>query len=348
MSAFPEVLAAALPRGSGLNLSEKVAALDFFADFIIKAQARRNSPQQTQCSAEATLVAALSVQFVTLLPTRAGIVQQAVGSCLSGQSVQMQSVQSTLRSSTVEELLTLADEHKDDSALRIAYLSRAALLSYNEKRYDLTIRILDGMTDEERIADLEFWEDLRSSAAAFLAFVRYQNGDHQGWRTVFENTPIDIRAFAQFGLVSLFTVNEIPTQAVRIEVLQSAAKFMARSEKPFSRKSAYWFGLVGQMSNLKQFSDASDVLKDIANAFNAAQKQTEEKGDRLEISRHHARSGLTAELLDVQNARLSEIIGSVNDPRSRVNINFVLLNVAVQKYQTLKRELGYLESEKLD
>lgn len=336
ISAFPELLSSDAPANTKLDDGERLAALSFFAEFIIQAQVSFER-QNTKCSIEAALVDGLKNQFAAMLPAQAGIVQRAVGICLDTQPLKQQSLQETIKASTVEELLKLADEQKDESLLRIAYLYRAALLAYEEKRFALAIKILDGMDEKEKLNDLEFWEDLRSSSAGFLAFVLYKEGDHQGWRKVLQDTPLSIRAFAQFGFIKQFPRADNLSYSIRVEVLRDASKQLVKSDKSFSRKSGYWFRLIEQFAKLELYDDASDVFKDISNAFNTEARDNQNKN--LEINRDKVSSSFTPELLQTQDSRLAEIINSINKPRSRVNIEFELLKVALQKYEKLKLDL---------
>ncbi|HBR57088.1 MAG TPA: hypothetical protein DEA22_06415 [Blastocatellia bacterium] len=332
ISAFPEILDSNFPANLILGQGERVAALSFFAEFIIQAQVSLER-QNTKCSNEASLVDALKNQFTAMLPTQAGIVQRAVNICLSGQSLQQQSLQATIKASTVEELLKLADEQNDESPLRTAYLYRAALLAYEEKRFALAIVILDGMDEKEKHDDLEFWEDIRASAAGFLAFGLYKEGDHQGWRKVLQDTPSPIRPFAQYGFIKQIPIEDISSYSSRVEILRDASKNLVNSEKSYSRKSGYWFRLIKLLAAHELYGDASDVLKDIATAFN--NEAAEKSNSNLEISGAIISDSFTPELLNAQDSRLFEIVNLISKPRSRININLEFLKVVLQKYEKL-------------
>lgn len=333
VSAFPEILISDFPATMMLGQSERIAALSFLAEFIIQAQSGFER-QNAKCSNEASIVGALKNQFSAMLPAQAVVVQHAVNTCLGGQSPQWQSLQDTIKASTVEDLLKMADEQKDNPLLRIAYLYRAALLSYNEKRYELAIKILDGMNEKERLDDLEFWEDIRSSSAGFLAFVRYTEGDHQGWRKVLQDTPSPIRAFAQFGFIKQFPFDDSLSYSIRVEVLKEMQRNLIRSDLPIRRKVSYWFQSIRILANHKFGDDASDVFKDIVNAFNDA--VYDKKDGKLEISRTHVNTAFTPEFLETQDSRIYEIVTFIRDPHSRINVKFALLKVALDTYENLR------------
>lgn len=334
ISAFPEVIISEIPEHLKLSRSEKIAALNFFADTILRLQSKYLSKQIEKCSYEATVIAQLKNQFVEFLSEQYGPVQQAIATCLENQSAQTQALTDTIRNSTVEELLKLADEHKDEPLLRTAYLYRAALLAHEEKRYALSITVLETMDEKERSSDIDFWEDLRSGAASHLAFEKYTAEDVQGANKVIADVPDPIEPFAQFGLVTLFPVDDAASLPFRIEVLSEARKNFLRSDKTFARKASYWFRLVGLFSDVGLQQDAADTFREVVKAFNA--DQSEKSATQIEISPEMVSGSFSPKLLEAMDSSILETVRLINKPQSRIDVNFALLRIALTEAGRLK------------
>ncbi|MGB7069364.1 MAG: hypothetical protein WBD22_07700, partial [Pyrinomonadaceae bacterium] len=327
VAAFPETIASEVREHWKLQRAAKVASLRLFADIILQLQAKFLVKQIETCTAEASLVAKLKNQYIEFLPEQIGPVIQAINVCLDGQSARTRSLTDTIQNSSVEELLKLADEHKGEPVLRTAYLYRAALLAHEEKRYELCIDILIGMDEKERSADVEFWEDLRSSAASFLAYKKYNEQDIQGANKVLDDVPVSIRAFAQYGFVKQFPKDESSSLPFRLEILNDAKINFTKSDKTFYRKSTYWFSLVGLLSQHGNQNEASDVFREIVKSFN--DEQNEKSSIQIDIGRDMAHSAFSSELIDAMGPSIFETVKLISKPRSRINVNFVLLKVAL-------------------
>jgi hypothetical protein len=332
LAAFPEVLSPDVPEEFKLNRSEKVTALKLLAEMLAQLRTKYLTKQIPQCSNEALIVRQVQNYYPEFLPEQIGTVQQSIATCLEDRSQPSQGLSDDLKNATVEELLKLAEEHKDDPVLRTAYLYRAALLSHEEKRYDLAISILEKMTDKERSADPDFWDELRSSAASHLAFERYKGNDSQGARKILSDVPEPIKAFAQYGFVKLFPIDDASSLPLRSEILKEAKKNFIRTDEPFIKKGAYWFRLVGLMSRVGLRTEAADTFRDLVKSLN-------NENENFEITRTMAENSFPAELIEAADLSLAESVRLIKDPASRIVIKLTLLRVALHQFKTISENL---------
>lgn len=334
LAAFGDVIFGDAPEYFKLKRPEKVAALRLLAEAITHLRTQFLSKQIAKCSSEAMIVQQVQNQYPEYLPEQIGPVQQALAACLENSSPRSQGLSDKLKNATVEELLKLADEHKDDPILRTAYLYRAALLSHEEKRFELTITILEGMSKDEKNADPDFWDELRASAASNLAFEKYEANEIQSSRKVLTDVPDPIKPFAQFGFVKLFPADDVASLPLRSDVLKEARKNFIRSNKPFAQKAAYWFRLVGLLSDVGLQSEAADTFRDIVKSFNT---ETDDKTKKFEIKREMAENSFPPELIESADASLAETVRLLKDPASRITIRFALLRASLHQFEILKK-----------
>ncbi len=333
LAAFGDVIFGDVPEYIKLNRPEKVTALALLAEVIAQLRTRFLAKQIAKCSNEAMLVQQIQNQYPEYLPEQIGPVQQALAACLEQHSPQSQGLSDKLKNATVEELLKLADEHKDDPTLRTAYLYRAALLSHEEKRYELTITILEGMNKDERNSDPDFWDELRASAASHLAFEKYESDEIQGSRKVLADVPEPIKPFAQYGFVKLFPANDVASLPLRSDVLKEARKNFIRSNKPLIRKCSYWLRLVGLLSATGLQTEAAGTFRDLVKTFNT---EIEGKTEKLEITREMAEGSFPPELVESAESSLAESVRLLNDPASRITVKFTLLRTSLHQFDILK------------
>jgi hypothetical protein len=333
LAAFPEMILSNAPPEFTLARSERIAALRMLAQFIVQARAQFAGDPSAKCSGEARLLGALASQYAVLLPSEAGVVQQGVAACLGVEAAEAGPRIDPFRGKTVDELLKLADEAGSNMPMRVAYLTRAALLSLEKKNYEPVIKILDGMTDKERAVDEEVWDDLRAQAAAKLAIERFAGGDYQAGQKILEQVPASIRGFAGLGV--LLEPSGVTAEIVD-EILSDSRKSLARSEKAFRRKSPYWFAVAAWASRSGRTGDAVDILQELISAYNDAASEKANAG--LELVDGSTATGLSAELLVEQESRLFQLIGRVSSPKSRLRLYFGLLDGTIQRYDSVRKD----------
>ncbi len=345
IAAFPENMQIDFPSDLMMPPQIRSQTLNFFADYIIQLQADLITKKISKCSTEALQVSQLKKQFVDLLPQRAALVQQAIDICLAEQSAQRRQIQDTIKSGTVEELLKLADENKDDPLVRTAYLYRAALLSYSQKKYEITIEILESMNENERQANLEFWEQARAESAGFLAYVQLQKDDLQSSYKTLQDTPSLIRPFAQVVFLKQFPENESSNYSLRAETLNETRKNFIASEKSFAEKTNYWFSLIKLYSSLKLQAEAAEVFKEIVKASNTASEENSNGQD--EIKSNMISSSFSANLFEKQETTVLNTVGLIREYKARINVNLAFLKLALQRYEEINSEIEKLKQDKI-
>ena len=234
---------------------------------------------------------------------------------MAEQPAQRRRLPDTVKNGTVDELLKLADENKDDALVRTVCLYRAALLSYNQKKYETTIKILESMDEKERQTDSEFWEQARAESAGLLAYAQCQKDDFQNCLRTLQDTPSSIRAFAQVIFVKQYPGDNESNYSFRVETLDDARKNFIKSEKPFMEKSGYWFLLVKSYADHKLLTEASEVFKEITKSFNSS--VPEDSGNQPEISSQAVVTAFSPALLEAQEIIVFDAVNSIDDSKSR-------------------------------
>lgn len=334
LAALPESAINNFPSNLSASNQQKVEVLNFFADYLIQLSYSVNAKTISSCSGEALVINRSRRFYETLLPQKAGIVQQAIDSCLSKKTQSVsENIEKPSKELNIEELLSLADDNKDDPTVRIGYLTKAVSLANNQKKYALVIKIVDSLTDKELAGDAEFWEQMRYDAAGNLAYLQYQESNNQGALKTLQNVPAQYRLFAQVVFVKQFSPKETSSYSFQVDVLNDARKSFIASEKPFAEKSDYWFTLVKFYSKHKLYTDASDVFREVVKAFNNS--ISEKETNQTQISSGAIAGAFSPTLLETQENKIFETVNLINEPKSRLNVNLALLKVALQKYESL-------------
>ncbi len=325
LAAFPQVIVGEVHDVAMLERKEKLAALRFFAQYII--QAALSSPDRG-CSGEARLIGVLHSQFVDLLPSEAATVQSAVAKCLGVSNEPSSRSLDPTNGLTIDDLLKLANEQKENHPLRAIYLTRAGLLARDQEKYATSIKVLDGMTEKERNIDENLWDDLRADVSSRFAFALRKGGDELEATRILQNTPASIRAFARLGFLKRSGAVASGDQFIE-DVLNAAVVEIVKAEKPLPRKLVYWFGLI-EWAGKRGFADiAVNMLRDLANSFNSS--LSEKSMADFEIRPIDIGNPFSEKILIDQDAKLFDNIGRISKPRSRINLNLSVLSVVAAK-----------------
>lgn len=331
---FPELSIPNFPPEASSPAAIKTGALNLLGDHIVKLYAKLMANSTSGCEAEASVISSLREQYSSLLPQKEPMVTQAVSACLAKQNEANRNLSSnseTIKKGTIEELLKLADEAKDDLQVRSFYLFRAVSLASDQEKYKLAIEILGNMTKEEQQTDPEFWEDLQVTVTAGLAYQQFKENDPTAATRTLGSLPTKNRAFGEIGFIRKFSPENIDSQDICIALLREAAKDIARSENTFEQKSGYWFQIVKLFANYKMYDHASETLKDVFLAFNKSETPSMLAAERLTPI-------VSPAFFEAQESSILNAVNLIDQNRSRVNVSFALLNIVMKRYETLRAE----------
>ena len=333
---FPESVLPNAPTEILSSNSTKTESLNFFADYIIQQQAKFSPESISNCKSEALSIAPLKNYFTKLLPQKANRVQQAIEICLANDKQIGKLATVNLKNGRdIDELLKFADESGDDLNSRVYYLSRAISLANDQKKYKLATEILESMNEDEREIDRNFWEELRYTVASGLSYQQFQEQDLQGAIRTLEAVPADNREFAKIGFALKFSPKDISAREFILERIREAQVELTKSAKPFTDKSSFWFQLIKIYSNYSMTAESAEIFNEIVRDFNKSFSD-----DKIEnkpfISSEIIISVISADLLQMQDNSLFESANLIKDEKSRIQINFGFLNIALKKYEMLK------------
>ncbi len=333
ITAFPEIVLPDIPKEMYLPEPLKIETLNFFADYINQQQIKFTNKTIPKCINEASLLLSLTNRFASLLPQKAPLVQQAIDICLANQNTLIKTANELYTSGNIEELLSKADELKDNIDLRGIYLFKAILLAMEQKRYALVIKILEGMSKEDRERDMRFWEEMRYESAGGLASIQIKENDLAGAVRTLNDVPTSILPFAQVISTYECKPQNAQTYGFCVETLNNARQSFIKSEKSFADKLGYWLYAVNLFSKLNLNNEAAEVFQEIAKDFNKS--LAEKNGNTPIIPSERIASIITADLLEAQNNSLFESANLINEPKVRIQINLAFLTIALKEYEKL-------------
>lgn len=336
---FPEiVLPTTAPTSIVSSNSIKIAALNYWADFLVDRYTQLTHRSIESCSTEASLFFPLRHQLAALLPQREPAVAQAITMCLAGQSPAKQNVLSSLPNdpsmNTVEGLLKLADEAKEDIDLRSRLLLRAVSLANKEQKYKLATQILDNMSEEEKKVDKDFWTVLRYTVAAGWAYQQYADGDVAGADRTLEAVDSDTRPFSKIGFVLKFKSNNDDSKAFCLVKLDEADKELDKSGRPFVERTAFWLQVVKLYSSFDQHLRAAEVFQSFAKAFN---KAASDKKAIPQIKSAEIVGAVSPRFLAAYDLTLFAAVGVIEEPDARLQIQMAFLEISLNEFsKTIK------------
>ncbi len=341
---FPELIFKTTPPQIISNDVIKLKVLNLMGDFILQLQANMSAKSITSCSNEASLFPSLLSQFNRLLPQKSPLIENAVSICLATLSKEAQDLQnngianSVNGKLTIERLLSLADESKNDTNIRSLYLFRAANLANDQKKYKIATEILSGMSKAEIETDKEYWADLSVEVASGLAYQLFQEQDLSGSIRVLDAVPSDFKAIAKVLFVNQFNPSDLTAREFCVERLREAEKEFQKSEEPFAEKVGYWMKVVKTLSSYKMFNEASESFKDIVKAFNKSDFVNESDGDGLSYI-------FSTEFFESQELSILDSVSNLSNAKNRVAYNLGFLQISLKQYENLSKKLPKLTSE---
>jgi hypothetical protein len=322
----------------------KLKTLNLMSEYILQQQGKLSSKLITNCSIESGVVASLKNQINLFLPQKAPLIEQAINVCVANQSKEAQDLQNSgIGSSsngkvTIESLLNLADEAKNDLNIRSYYLFRAAYLANEQKKYKIATEILSGMSKAEIETDQDDWADLSVEVAAGLAYQLFQEQDLSGSIRVLDAIPTDYKAVAKILFVSQFKASDLTAREFCIERLREAEKDFQKSEKPFAQKAGYWMKVVRIFSSYKMYNEASESFKEIVKAFNKSDYVTESDGDGLSYI-------FSNEFFESQESSILDAVSNLSNPKNRIGYYLGFLKISLNEVEELSKKLPKTTTE---
>lgn len=353
-AAFPEKFVPNFPANLAPPRELRTEFLNFLAEYLIQQQDNFVSRSTQNCANEALIVSRVKDQFVELLASKSGVVQQAIEICLSGRNpklTQTQAQTASLKTSSIDELLKLADEARDDFNIRGAYLFKAALSANQQKKYALSIKILENMNEKERELFAEDWEELRHDSAAGLAYIQLKDDDFAGALETLQNVPDKLRPLAQVGFMLSISPEGPSTYSFGLEQLKDARRGFIKSELPFTRKAPYWLNLIKLYSNNKLQTEAAEVFREIAASFNSALSNnnpaaTSIASDQLISDAKRIIPTLSPAFLEAHENLILESVNSLKHEKPRIQITLAFLKLALKQYKLFDTEFRKKSGEK--
>jgi hypothetical protein len=330
---FPEISIPNAPVDIISSDQIKINILNYLGNYILQLQGKSSVDTTINCEAEAATVSSLNRFFSALLPQKEPLVSQAVSNCFAKQNGPRNlSAAGTeaIKKGTVEELLDLAKEAKEDTKLRSFYLLRAVSLANDLKQYKRALEILGGMTEEERKTDSDFWEELQVTVASGFAYDQFKNNDSPGAIKTLESVSLENRAFAKIGFVKKFSPENVGSQEFCISQIIEANRDIVRSEKSFDEKAGYWFQIVKTFADYKIYDSASETLKDIFVSANKSKPPVTFSIDRI-------KSILSPAFLENQEESIANAVNLIENGSSRTNAGLAQLSTAIGEYKRLRK-----------
>lgn len=334
LAVLPESITTNFPSEISATTQQKTEVLNFLADFLVELSAKKRVKAISSCSSEAILVSRSMKFFETLLPQKAGIVRQAIDFCVESQNQGVfENLADPANSFDIDELLSLAEKNKDNFLLRIAYLTKAAILANNQEKYALVLKIVNGLTEEDLASDEEFWQSLRYNAAGNLAYIQFQEGNSQIALRTFQYVPQDYQPFAGMIFINKFSLEDNSSYGFRVKVLEEIRNGFLESERPFTEKSNYWFQLIKIFADYKLETQASEVFKEIVKSYN--EFIFKQKENKTQIESNEILTAFSATLLEDQENSIFETVGLISESKSRLTANLAFLKITLQKLESL-------------
>lgn len=333
---FPELEFPNAPdeiRSPNLNKTE---TLNFFSDHIVRLYIQFLGKSISSCHSEAFLIAPLKAQVVIFTPQKTTITDQALVTCLQENNIADRKFAPTnlQNSDSIDELLSLADETKNDVKARAYYLFRASSLANTKKNYKRGIEILERMTKEERETDTVFWDELRYTLASGLAFQQVQTQGLAGARQTLEQVPAANRAFAKIGFALKFSPKDDSYRPFVTERIKEARVDLITLDKEFNEKRGFWFRLMGIFSDYGMPTDASETFEEIIKGLNRSFSDKNPKNN-ASINSDMIKTAISARLFESQEFTLLETVSRIEEVNSRIDVQFGLLSTVLKEYGTV-------------
>ncbi|KXK02216.1 MAG: hypothetical protein UZ17_ACD001001586 [Acidobacteria bacterium OLB17] len=329
LAAFPELTIPNSPSAISSTVEQRTRALEFLLSYLVAQRNKFDTKQIESCENEASLIAPLLPQFAAIIPAQQGTAAGAVAHCQdagSGTS-RLDSQVDNPGQVTVEMLLRLADQEKDDSDKRGYYLIRAASLANDQEKYEQATKILEGMTQAEIQPSRMFWEILRYTVASRLAYKLLDQSDFAGALAVLDKVPEAIRPLARIGLGMVCSSDMITVQQVCADQMELGARDLYKPSKHL--ESALMLGMeavqkLGKFGRPTEAIKLFDLIVRFTNSVNSDRKEYP-----VQITRETFDSAIDASFLSRYDQSILSSIGNLDDTESRINGYLSLANTSI-------------------
>jgi hypothetical protein len=332
-AAFPELLGTVYDPAIVPPDALQRQMLLTLADYLQQQTAMLASRGIRDCGVAPALVEGLQIHFDRLQPQRAELVRQIVRTCSESrnQSVADTDPQSIGIPETVDSLLTQADQTADKKMKRPHFLARAARLAAQQKDFELAIKILESMSEEER-KFIGIWETWRRDWAAALAIEFIKRDDAYGMRQVIKAVPDALRSFDKIYFVDMLP-KDSSLQIAR-DFLDESRKDLAKAEIPDLDKAYWYLMMVRLYSKCHLNGDAVEAFKDAIGSLNRVKSEETNDSDSLsELNRRLILGDFPVSLLESHDYPMKEAVSSITSVPRRVRLRLDLLEFSIAEYR---------------
>jgi hypothetical protein len=267
----------------------------------------------SMCSSVSGFIAPMLSEFDRLLPTDAVIVRQAIDRC--------QPASPPDQPQTAEDLLKAASETKNGRA-RTNYEFRAAEAASGARDYELAIKILDGMGQEQREFMGNAWDSFRWNWAAQGAIDYYQRGRLAEMNVILNTVPASLQPFAKISFLDRLPEPKDSDPAPIIQILNEALIDLRRSNATDLDKYNWCIALLRPTVKYQPV-EATGVLKAAVSFLNKAKvPKTLDSAEFSEL--------IGDPLLEMDEFVVKDIIASITLVQTRTNLRLVLLTATLR------------------
>ena len=290
------------------------------------------------CGSVLKFIVPVMDEFQRLIPQQTAIARKAVNECGFSNPLPPQPppdnskkrVFDTLALNTVETLLEVAAETSEVQA-RTSLKQKAATLAHTNKDYELTFKILDDMSPEER-QSMGSWDEIRPNWAAGVAWEHYKNGRIREMNLILDGVPSDLQPFAKIDFMGRSVSISDPRPLERdlaFQFLKDARATLRRSTLPEIKKYGWYFSLMRLL--LKYDPPAAGAaFKEAVASLNRAEQEKENKDLKLLDYGGLART-LPMSLIDMDEVAVKEGIASITSVESRVQLRLEFVSETLRR-----------------
>lgn len=339
---FPEVVLGDASRSLSSSASQRRQAAILFSELMGQRFAFLRNKTIASCRNEALILASVTNLVRDADRDRGPAFQQAITGCLEQHdSSQNETYTRTPNSSTetsIEELLALADEVKDNIDLRVYFLLRAVSLANSKKLYERGLKILESMSQEEKGIDQEFWKELQYTLTAGLAFKVFRGDDSYQAQILLNGLPEATRPLGKVAFLLQFDRNELTSCEICSALIRESSVEIARSDHAFKRKYPYWFRIVDAQA---AFSDNLGAIDTLAALFKAFENSTNhEEAIPPSTFAKNVQNTLHASLIDSYFSSILDMVSARSDLPTRIELNHALLQTCLKQAERTKASVN--------
>ena len=321
-------------RGRDSNLpvppdSLRIELLQILMPSINTSPANGENNELNYCGAVAWL-APLYGEYERLLPQQWLVLRQAINTCQSASPHIQQRIKdnsSNQQLDSVESLLRAAADSKE-LEIRTNYKYRAAALAKEHKDYELALKILNDLSDEERKLMADAWDSFQWDWASDGALEHYKNNRFREMNLLLDSIPSDLQPLAKASFIYRLPKGVSETGPI-IQILNDAITGLRRSNIPAADKYNWYFPLL-QATVKYQFADANAVLKDAVASLNQVK-------EGAELNTNDYLRYIGPPLLEMDEFVVKDALASITLVQTRAQLRLALLDAILQRLRSTSR-----------